>query len=93
MNASSRDYFGARSALSTPVGNVTIYRLDVLAKKFSAALAADCCSVIKPSSKTPLSMIALFSLIEQIGLPPGKANLVLNQANSFARAVEIFEKA
>ncbi|MBI5169748.1 MAG: aconitate hydratase, partial [Candidatus Eisenbacteria bacterium] len=38
MNASSRDYFGARSALSTPVGNVTIYRLDVLAQKLGLSL-------------------------------------------------------
>ncbi len=38
MNASSRDYFGARSALSTPVGNVTVYRLDVLAQKLGLSL-------------------------------------------------------
>ena len=57
------------------------FPLAMLAKKFSAALAADCCSVIKPSSKTPLSMVALFSLIDQIGLPPGKANLVLGLAD------------
>ena len=56
------------------------FPLAMLAKKFSAALAADCASVVKPSSKTPLSMIALFSLIEQLGLPPGKANLVLGSA-------------
>jgi succinate-semialdehyde dehydrogenase/glutarate-semialdehyde dehydrogenase len=56
------------------------FPLAMLAKKFSAALAADCASVVKPSSKTPLSMIALFSLISQIGLPPGKANLVLGSA-------------
>lgn len=60
------------------------FPLAMLAKKFSAALAADCCSVIKPSSKTPLSMIALFSLIEQIGLPPGKANLVLGPAGEIS---------
>jgi aconitase A len=38
MNASTRDAFGARFALPTPAGNVTIYRLDVLAKKFSVPL-------------------------------------------------------
>ncbi len=56
------------------------FPLAMLAKKLSAALAADCASVVKPSSKTPLSMIALFSLIDQLGLPPGKANLVLGSA-------------
>ena len=68
------------AALITPWN----FPLAMLAKKFSAALAADCCCVIKPSSKTPLSMVALFSLIEQIGLPPGKANLVLGPAGEIS---------
>ncbi|MFN8587140.1 MAG: aconitate hydratase AcnA [Candidatus Eisenbacteria bacterium] len=38
MNASSRDHFEARSTLSTPAGDVTIYRLDVLARKLSVTL-------------------------------------------------------
>jgi succinate-semialdehyde dehydrogenase / glutarate-semialdehyde dehydrogenase len=68
------------AALITPWN----FPLAMLAKKFSAALAADCCCVVKPSSKTPLSMVALFSLIEQIGLPPGKANLVLGPAGEIS---------
>ena len=56
------------------------FPLAMLAKKFSAALPADCASVVKPSSKTPLSMIALFSLIHQLDLPTGKASLVLGSA-------------
>ena len=68
------------AALITPWN----FPLAMLAKKFSAALAADCSCVIKPSSKTPLSMIALFVLIEQIGLPPGKANLVLGPAGEIS---------
>jgi succinate-semialdehyde dehydrogenase/glutarate-semialdehyde dehydrogenase len=63
------------------------FPLAMLAKKFSAALAADCASVIKPSSKTPLSMIALFSLIDQLGLPAGKANLVLGSAGEIGDAL------
>ncbi|MGB7323309.1 MAG: aldehyde dehydrogenase family protein, partial [Rubripirellula sp.] len=35
---------------------------------------------VKPSSKTPLSMIALFTLMESMDLPAGKANLVLGPA-------------
>ena len=38
MNAPARDPFGARFALPTPAGTVTIYRLDALAKKFSISL-------------------------------------------------------
>jgi len=68
------------AALITPWN----FPLAMLAKKFSAALAADCCCVIKPSSKTPLSMVALFSLIDQIGLPPGKVNLVLGPAGEIS---------
>ncbi len=68
------------AALITPWN----FPLAMLAKKFSAALAADCCSVIKPSSKTPLSVIALFSLMEQLELPPGKANLLLGPAGEIS---------
>ena len=71
------------AALITPWN----FPLAMLAKKFSAALAADCCCVIKPSSKTPLSMVALFSLIEQIGLPLGKANLVLGPAGEISEVL------
>ena len=68
------------AALVTPWN----FPLAMLAKKFSAALAADCGCVIKPSSKTPLSMIALFTLMEQLKLPAGKANLVLGPAGEIS---------
>lgn len=61
------------AALVTPWN----FPLAMLAKKFSAALAADCGCIIKPSSKTPLSMVALFSLMQSLNLPAGKANLLL----------------
>jgi len=57
------------------------FPIGMIAKKLSAALAADCASVIKPSSKTPLTMIALFQLLErEVGLPAGKVNLVTGSA-------------
>lgn len=65
------------------VGLITPWNFPIgmIAKKLSAALAADCASVIKPSSKTPLTMIALFQLLErEIDLPAGKANLVTGAA-------------
>lgn len=64
------------AALITPWN----FPLAMIAKKLSAALAGDCPTVIKPAEKTPLSMIALFRLIEEIGLPPGKTNLVIGDA-------------
>ncbi len=71
------------------VGLITPWNfpLAMLAKKFSAALAAGCSSVVKPSSKTPLSVIALFSLLEQIGLPAGVANLVMGPAAEISKVL------
>lgn len=68
------------AALITPWN----FPLAMLAKKFSAALAADCGCVIKPSSKTPLTLVALFTLLEQVKLPSGKANLILGPANEIS---------
>lgn len=65
------------AALITPWN----FPIGMIAKKLAAALAADCASVIKPSSKTPLTMIALFTLLErELDLPPGKVNLVIGPA-------------
>jgi len=61
------------------VGLVTPWNFPIgmIAKKLSAAIAAGCPSVIKPSSKTPLTMIALFTLMDrEVDLPPGFVNLV-----------------
>lgn len=69
-----------------PVGVVGLmtpwnFPIGMIAKKLSAALAADCSCVIKPSRKTPLTMIALFTLLDrELELPPGKINLVMGGA-------------
>ncbi|KAJ6168775.1 hypothetical protein N7497_001618 [Penicillium chrysogenum] len=42
----------------------------------SAALAAGCTIVIKPSPETPLSVLALADLALQAGLPPGVMNVL-----------------
>ncbi|WP_440998025.1 NAD-dependent succinate-semialdehyde dehydrogenase [Arhodomonas sp. SL1] len=68
-------------ALSTPWN----FPIGMIAKKLSAALAADCASVIKPSSKTPLTMIALFALMDrELDLPAGKVNLVMGSAGAIS---------
>lgn len=56
------------------------FPLGMIAKKFSAALAAGCASVTKPASLTPLSAIALWTLLERLQLPPGMANLVMGRS-------------
>lgn len=45
------------------------YRM--ILRKASAALAAGCCMVIKPSPETPLSVLALAELASQAGFPKG----------------------
>lgn len=64
------------------------FPIGMIAKKLSAALAAGCASIIKPASKTPLTMIALFALLEQeVRLPAGWANLVPGSAGAIADAL------
>jgi succinate-semialdehyde dehydrogenase/glutarate-semialdehyde dehydrogenase len=65
------------AALITPWN----FPIAMIAKKLAPALAAGCPSVIKPSSKTPLTMIALFTLLDrELDLPPGMVNLVIGPA-------------
>lgn len=57
------------------------FPIGMIAKKLSAALAAGAASVIKPASETPLTMIALFQLLdERLDLPKGMVNLVMGSS-------------
>lgn len=72
------------------VGLITPWNFPIgmVAKKLSAALAADCTCLIKPSAKTPLTMIALFNLLErELDLPAGKVNLVMGPARAITDAL------
>ena len=78
------DGFGAMHAYSMhePVGVCGLvtpwnYPLLMAAWKLAPALAADNCAVFKPSELTPLSAVELFRIFDEVGLPPGTANLVL----------------
>jgi aldehyde dehydrogenase (NAD+) len=44
--------------------------------KLAAALAAGCTVVVQPSTRTTLSVMTLWTLIEQLDLPPGVVNLI-----------------
>jgi len=45
-------------------------------RKIGAAIAAGCTMVIKPANQTPLSMLALAQILEEVGLPGGVLNVV-----------------
>jgi succinate-semialdehyde dehydrogenase/glutarate-semialdehyde dehydrogenase len=49
----------------------------MLARKVAPALAVGCTVVSKPAELTPYSALALYSLAEKAGLPPGVWNLVM----------------
>jgi succinate-semialdehyde dehydrogenase/glutarate-semialdehyde dehydrogenase len=72
------------SALLTPWN----FPIGMIAKKLSAAIAGGSPSVIKPSSKTPLTMIALFTVLDRdVNLPPGFVNLVMGPAGTIGDAL------
>jgi succinate-semialdehyde dehydrogenase/glutarate-semialdehyde dehydrogenase len=51
-------------------------------RKIGPAIAAGCTMVIKPAQQTPLSMLALAAILEQVGLPAGVLNVVTASSSS-----------
>ncbi|HEY1573768.1 MAG TPA: NAD-dependent succinate-semialdehyde dehydrogenase [Pseudonocardiaceae bacterium] len=45
-------------------------------RKIGPALAAGCTMVIKPAEQTPLSMLALAAILQEVGVPDGVLNVV-----------------
>ncbi|CAN5229269.1 NAD-dependent succinate-semialdehyde dehydrogenase [soil metagenome] len=45
-------------------------------RKIGPAVAAGCTMVIKPAAQTPLSMLALAGILQEVGLPDGVLNLL-----------------
>jgi succinate-semialdehyde dehydrogenase/glutarate-semialdehyde dehydrogenase len=67
--------------MKAPVGPTLMitpwnFPLAMGTRKLGPAIAAGCTSVVKPAHETPLTMIALTSLLEEVGLPAGVVNLV-----------------
>src|SRR3712207_9122182 len=52
------------------------YPISMLTRKIAPALAAGCTIVVKPAEQTPLCAVEVFRILDDIGLPPGVANLV-----------------
>ena len=45
-------------------------------RKIGPAIAAGCTMVVKPAHETPLTMLALAALLEEVGVPKGVVNVV-----------------
>jgi len=58
------------------------YPLVMATQKIAPAIAAGCTLVIKPAEQTPLSLIRLFEIIDEVGFPPGVVNLVLGEGET-----------
>ncbi|MCZ4551371.1 NAD-dependent succinate-semialdehyde dehydrogenase [Gordonia rubripertincta] len=67
--------------LRQPVGVVAAvtpwnYPVSMITRKVAPAFAAGCPVVLKPAEHTPLTAMAVFKIFDDVGLPPGVANLV-----------------
>ncbi|MGD2100746.1 MAG: NAD-dependent succinate-semialdehyde dehydrogenase [Acidimicrobiia bacterium] len=51
-------------------------------RKIGPALAAGCTVILKPASDTPLTALALGSLMEEVGVPPGVVNVLPSRRSS-----------
>ncbi len=64
------------------VGQIVPWNFPFLmaAWKIAPVLAAGCCTVIKPSSATPLSLLEFAKLLDKV-LPPGVVNVITGSAS------------
>ncbi len=67
--------------MKAPVGPTLMitpwnFPLAMGTRKIGPAIAAGCTMVIKPAHETPLTMLALAALMEEVGLPAGVLNIV-----------------
>lgn len=51
-------------------------------RKMGPAIAAGCTMVVKPAHETPLSMLALAEILEEVGVPAGVVNVVTTSHSS-----------
>jgi len=63
------------------------FPIGMIAKKLSASLAAGCPSIIKPASETPLTMIALFTILDKLDIPDGMVSLVMGKASVIGKVL------
>src|ERR687895_2430106 len=51
-------------------------------RKIGPAIAAGCTMIVKPAQQTPLSMLALAKLFEEVGLPAGVLSILTSSSSS-----------
>jgi len=61
------------------IGSITPFNfpLNLVAHKIASAIAAGNALVVKPATKTPLSLLKLAELLEEAGLPGGVLNVLI----------------
>ena len=67
--------------MKSPVGPTLMitpwnFPLAMGTRKIGPAIAAGCTMVVKPAAETPLTLLALAELLEEVGLPKGVLNVV-----------------
>ncbi|WP_086350774.1 NAD-dependent succinate-semialdehyde dehydrogenase [Candidatus Enterococcus clewellii] len=64
------------------VGAITPWNFpsNMIVRKIAPAIAAGCTVILKPSSETPLSALALMELFDKAGFPAGVVNVVLGKS-------------
>jgi succinate-semialdehyde dehydrogenase / glutarate-semialdehyde dehydrogenase len=72
--------------LKQPVGPCVFitpwnFPLAMGTRKIGPAIAAGCTMVVKPAKQTPLSMIMLAQILEEVGLPGGVLNVITAQSS------------
>jgi succinate-semialdehyde dehydrogenase/glutarate-semialdehyde dehydrogenase len=77
---------GRLLTLKQPVGPSVLitpwnFPLAMGTRKVGPAIAAGCTMVMKPASQTPLSMIALAQILEEVGLPGGVLNVITTSSS------------
>ncbi len=55
-------------------------------RKIGPAVAAGCTMVVKPARQTPLSMLALAKILEEVGLPGGVLNVITTSSSGATMA-------
>lgn len=60
------------------------FPITLQARKIAPALAAGCTIVSKPAHQTPLCLIQVFQCLQEAGLPPGVANMVVMPPKDFS---------
>src|SRR3989440_3678330 len=77
---------GRLLVMKQPVGPCVLitpwnFPLAMGTRKIGPAIAAGCTMVMKPAKQTPLSMLALAQILEEVGLPGGVLNVITSSSS------------